>query len=512
MLRQSKLIFMIATVSIAAFAQSQVDAFQVFSNSRPGASANRPNSRTATGTISRGNRHGLAGGLSNHQWSYNSPGGQFRSNSYRRSTSTFGSPNQSPVFHNYHSGALNRAGTTTYHSGGSRIQRRSGVATFSGPGYYDPHVPGYNGVAVGGVIVNGGRTRLGGRYRSHHHGSGPIFFVDPYAGQTFSPYAPGYPWVPGGQVPFGVYAPPITVPYLNQGISIQPGASIAPGAAFPLNGVPESAPAPEMLPQPANANAEAYSAPIPIDESPLNNEFPVKGAPTDAVESSAVSRIRSLRYQTSGDAYYRQADFASAEALYRSSTTEAPDRIAPWLRLAFAQVSLQKHAEAVRSLKAALKRNDDPSAAWVSSEILAGNLATDQSLLAEDQLYDWLKQRPNSTDRLLLVAAWSEFRGSSSAARELLQMARHAGLSETLAVNLETVIADQHQKDDQPDRPKQAAPKAGNEKFDSKVPGNIESFSDADIKLLPQAGGESQSPSNPVEDNAPLQVPMEDGK
>lgn len=507
MLRQGKLIFTIATVSIVTFAQSHVNAFQVFSNSRPAASANRPNPRTATGTITSGNRHGLAGGLSNHQWSYNSPGGQFRSNSSRRSTSSYGSPRQSPVFHNYNPGTLNRSGTTTYHSGGLRIQRRSGVATFSGPGYYDPYVPGYNGVAVGGVIVNGGRARVGGRYDSHHHGSGPIYIVDPF----YSPYSPGYPSVPGGQIPFGVYAPPVVVPYVNQGVNVNVVPGFAPGNGSSVNGFVESAPAPAAMANPDVSHSQTYSAPIPVDEAALNNEFPVTGAPTDTVESSAVDRIRSLRYQTSGDTYYRDADFASAEALYRSSTKEAPDRIAPWLRLAFTQISLKKYEDAVRSLKAGLNRNDDPSTAWISSDTLAGRDRSDRSLLAEDELFDWLKQRPNSTDRLLLVAAWSEFRGSSSAARELLQMAKNAGLSESVASNLKAVIADRPQKEAAPEKPARAIPE---ETPDAPVEGGpdaIESFSDADIKLLPQVESDPKTDLKIPQSNAPLSVPAGDG-
>lgn len=490
MVDQSKAIFTAALILCIAFLESDANAFQVFSNSRAGASANSPNTRSATGTLSRGNRHGLAGGLSNHQWSYNSPGGQFRSNTYRRSTSSYGSPNQSPVFHNYNPGTLNRAGTSTYHSGPTRIQRRTGVATFSGPGYYNPNVPGYNGVAVGGVIINGGYGHSG-RYRHGHQHGGPVFLVDPYGGSGYSTQGTGYPWAPGGQVPFGIYAPPIVVPYLNQGPNVNLGINVVPNAGF----IGES-PSSNLMPQPAFNQpgfaqpgppqttlpaGENFSAPISIDEAPINNEFPVATAPTDTADSSTGNRIQSLRYQASADAAYRETDFASAEALYRSATKEAPERQAPWLRLAFTQVQMNNNAEAVKSLKAALNRNDEPTAAWVSSKMLTGPSGSDRSLLSEDQLFNWLKQRPNSTDRLLLTAAWSEFRGSSSAARELIQMATNAGLSNNLARNLKAVIADSHEAE-APRRPAQEP--AILEK--NKSP--IDSFSDADILLLPQAG------------------------
>lgn len=506
MVGQSRAIFMAALILCLAFLDSQVNAFQVYSNSRAGASANPTNTRSATGTMSRSNRNGLAGGLANHQWSYNSPNGQFRSNTYRRSTSSFGSPNQSPVFHNYIPGTLNRAGTSTYHSGPTRIQRRSGVATFSGPGYYDPYVPGYNGVAVGGVIVNGGFGISGYRGRGRHghsYGGGPVLIVDPYAGSAFSPNFGGYPWGPGGQIPFGIYAPPIVVPYLNQGLNVNLGTNVVPNPGFI-----QEAPLPNMM-QPTLPTGEDISAQISIDEERVVNEFPLAGAPTDTVESSTGQRIQSLRYQASADASYREADFASAEALYKSATREAPERQAPWLRLAFTQIQLNRNAEAVRSLKAALNRNDDPTAAWVSARVLTGASRSDRSLLSEEQLFDWLKQRPNSTDRLLLTAAWSEFRGSSSAARELLQIAKHAGLSNNLVRNLNAVIADSHEEEPRPPAPQPPAPQPPAK--DSA----IDSFSDADIQLLPKADLKpTEEPAFESDQKSPspsLQVPDSNG-
>lgn len=486
MVGQFKVIFTATVVLCIVWPDSDADAFQVYSNSRAAASANPTNARSATGSLSRTNRYGLAGGLANKQWSYNTPNGQFRSNTYRRSTSSFGSPNQSPVFNNYTPGTVNRAGTSTYHHGPTRIQRRSGIATFSGPGYYNPHVPGFNGVSVGGVIVNGG---FGNRRYGHQHG-GPIFLIDPYGGAAYSPHGTGYPWVPGGQVPFGVYAPPIVVPYLNQGLNGQLGTNIVPNAGLvgdaPLpNGLQQpgfAAPGivQQEIAQPAMPIGEDFSAPIPIDEAPLVNEFPLTNAPTDTIESSTGSRIQSLRYQASADAAYKNADFASAAALYRKAAEEAPERQAPWLRLAFTQVQQNQNGDAVKSLKAALNRNDDPTAAWVSAEMLTGLSGTDRTSLSEEQLFNWLKQRPNSTDRLLLTAAWSEFRGSSSAARELLQMAKTAGLSKSLVRNLNAVITDSHEQDARERREPQPAKPAAKDS-------TVDSFSDADILLLPEA-------------------------
>ncbi|MEP3480372.1 MAG: tetratricopeptide repeat protein [Fuerstiella sp.] len=490
MVGQSKAIFTATLILCVSLFESDANAFQVFSNSRAGASAKPQNTRSATGTISRGNRHGLAGGLSNHQWSYNSPGGQFRSNTSRRSTSSYGSRNHGTVFHNYNSGTLQRSGTSTYYGNPVRIQRHSGVATFSGPSYYNPNVPGFNGVAVGGVIVNGGFGNSG-RYRHGNHQAGPVFLINPYGGSSYSPYGTNYPGVPGGQVPFGVYAPPIVVSPLNQGPNLNLGVNVVPNNVVPNSIAPnsgfiEQAPFPNQLPQPEFNQpgfpqaAENFRSPISIDEAPIANEFPLSAAPTDTVVSSTSSRIQSLRYQASADVAYRESDFASAEALYRTATKEAPERQAPWLRLAFTQIQLGNNADAVISLKSALNRNDDPTAAWVSSKMLSGTSSADRSSLSEEGLFEWLKQRPNSSDRLLLTAAWSQFRGSSSAARELIQLAKNAGLSNNVARNLNAVITDSHaqeipgRNDQEPNMP---------EPRESKV----DSFSDADILLLPQA-------------------------
>ena len=480
MVGQSKAIFTATLILCVSLIESDANAFQVYSNSRAGASAKPRITRSATGTISRGNRHGL----SNYQRSYNSRGGQFRSNTSRRSTSSYGSQNHGTVFRNYNSGTLQRSGTSTYYGTPIRIQRRSGVATFSGPSYYNPNVPGFNGVAVGGVIVNGGFGNSS-RYRHRNLHTGPTLLINPYGGSSYSPYGINSPWGPGGQVPFGVYAPPIVVPSLKQGANLNLGVNVAPN-----NGFIEQAPFPNQLPQPdfnqpdvpqANSSAtENFPSPISIDEALIANEFPLAAAPTDTVISSTSSRIQSLRYQASADVAYRESDFASAEALYRTATQEAPERQAPWLRLAFTQIQMGNHAAAVVSLKSALNRNDDPTAAWVSSKMLSGKSSLDRSSLSEEGLFEWLKQRPNSSDRLLLTAAWSQFRGSSSAARELIQLAKNAGLSNNVARNLNAVITDSHAQEvpGRADRePNMPEPK------ESKV----DSFSDADILLLPQA-------------------------
>lgn len=534
MLRNRWTVYTVAVVIMSTVAATEALAFQVFSNSRAAASARTPNARTATGTMSRatgnGVAAGLAGGVGNQRWSYQNPAPLYRSMNSRRATSSFGSANQSPVFHNYLPGTVNRSGTTTYRINPNRIQRRSGVASFSGPAYYNPYVPGYNGVAVGGVVVSGGRFGSH-RHGGHGHGINPVFFIDPYAGQTFSPYAAGYPWVPGGQVPFGIYAPPITVPYLNigpgvtglPGVTSFSGTTTYPGGFATQNVMTESigtvlANPPGALnpiPQPAAQNAISQAQ---VDEQPVVDEFPTAGPPTDTLESSAVDRIRSIRYQASGDVAFRDADFASAEALYRSAAKVAGERQAPWLRLMLSQIVQNEFPGAVQSLKAALNRNDDPTAAWAEAKLLTSESTRTEFSQSEERLFSWLKQRPNSADRLLLTAAFLEFRGSGSAAAELLQIAESVGLSQTLATNLRAVAQDSNQNQrpedgDSPeilqpqplDLPKVADPEAATHNKP------LESFSDSDIQKL-SSENQPQVPENPTPQPEPAEAKSENAQ
>ena len=477
MLDQSKAVFTAAVILCVVFVDSNVNAFQVYSNSRSRAAANgRPSSRS----FSSSSRSG-------------------RSNTYRRSTSSFGAVNRSPVFRNYTPGTLNRPGTSTYHANPNRTQRRSGVASYSSPYYDSPYVSGYSGISLrGGFGRLSYGSRLGGlRYGGYQYGRSG-FFVNPYVGSSI--YHSGFG--PSG------YAPSVVAPYSNPGFNVNIGVN--PGQN---PGVVEQAPAPGQLLQPGfpgqagdQTPGQDFATSIAIDELPIVNEFPVSGAPTDTVESSTVNRIQSIRYQASADAFYRDSDFASAAALYRKAAEEAADRQAPWLRLAFTQVQLNQNAEAVKSLKAALNRNDEPTAAWVSAKSLAGPSGLQRSSLSEGQLFNWLKQRPNSTDRLLLTAAWSEFQGSSSAARELIELAKNAGLSNTIASNLKTVIQDSHKKD----RPKQLADQV---QPAAATTSELESFSDADILLLPGADRgprhfeAEHEPIAPLPDLVPAPVP-----
>ena len=188
-------------------------------------------------------------------------------------------------------------------------------------------------------------------------------------------------------------------------------------------------------------NGAVLSQPLQSDETPILNEFgdDYKAIPEQQI--SAVDRIKSLRYQTSGDQAFRQHDYESAEALYRAASDTAVVRRAPWLRLAWAQVALRKNSEALASLKTALHLRDDPTSSWVDGKDLFGvGFETNMVKLNED-LWKWLQAKPNSTDRLLLVAAFQQLRGYAGISQELTDAASRNGLDRELISALREISA-----------------------------------------------------------------------
>ena len=160
-----------------------------------------------------------------------------------------------------------------------------------------------------------------------------------------------------------------------------------------------------------------------------------------------VMRAIRIRYQTSGDSAFRKLDYASAEVFYRTAGKTASERRAPWLRLAWSQVAQQRYSDAVGSLKTALALEDDPTNSWIDGEDLYGRQSFVHSSKHNDQLWSWLQQRPNSTDRLLLAAGFQQLRGYSGVANELLSAAASTGLERTLIEAFREVVDDQLQQD-----------------------------------------------------------------
>jgi hypothetical protein len=221
------------------------------------------------------------------------------------------------------------------------------------------------------------------------------------------------------------------------GYGLQDGGSVAPAVVSPCGGLsraPIPRPAPHVhprdvpVPYSAVPSVPEYgmsmSSALPVDRRPTVDEFAVDTAEGQQAEVGVVELIRSLRSQTSGDMDFRRQNYPSAETFYRTATETAPSRRAPWLRLAWAQLAQQQFADATVSLKTALHMNDDAAKFWISGGLLFGD-GIDMAAGAQNELlWEWLQERPNSTDQLLLTAAFQQLLGYTGVAREVLAVSQ----------------------------------------------------------------------------------------
>ncbi len=260
-------------------------------------------------------------------------------------------------------------------------------------------------------------------------------------------YTPNYDYLYG---PPAIIAPPITIPY--GGYSVAPFVQVLPSANQFLDAPApgqismEIPPAPfasnnaaanEVLPM--SENGELLSQQLPSDETPVLNEFGDQYKAIPATEVSTANRIRSLRYQASGDHAFRNKELDSAEAFYKAASETAAVRRAPWLRLAWVQLAQEKREQAVTSLKTALHLKDDVTSSWVDGKDLFGAQFENDTVELEEGLWRWLQQRPNSTDRLLLVAAFQQLKGYDGIAKELTDAASRNGLDRSVASALRQI-------------------------------------------------------------------------
>lgn len=264
-----------------------------------------------------------------------------------------------------------------------------------------------------------------------YNGIGDYNYLGPYSQQYLHGgygIAPSYPTIS---------APPIVIPYgarssatyqrVPYGSSVIGSYNVVP--APNVNVVPPSIPPattldPQMVPDPQQSRT------FDVDERPMTNEF--EAATLNAAAApSAVDKLRSLRYQTSGDDAFRRSDYASAAALYEAAADTASNRRAPVLRQVWANIAMEDFPEAIAKLKKVLAMPADPTNAWIAAADLYPTAELAKVSLQNDALWDWVQQRPNSTDRLLLGAAFQLLQEHSGAARELLRTAQSLGLAES---------------------------------------------------------------------------------
>ena len=175
----------------------------------------------------------------------------------------------------------------------------------------------------------------------------------------------------------------------------------------------------------------APPAPQPDADLPLLNEF--NPSPRSDRVSTLSDKIQSLRHQSAGDDAFRHERYEEAVTFYQSAIDAAPDRRAPWIRIAFAQIAMKRFDLSVARLKTGLGMPDDAGRSWITGEELYGSEVASRARAHGLDLLNWLAERPTSADRLLLVGTFQQLRGHEEVASELLALSSHEGPEAAMA-------------------------------------------------------------------------------
>ena len=416
-----------------------------------------------------GSGHGVGGFRTSGPASYGGPGliQQFGSSSYRyggyNSSGAFNGPYNGPFNYNYGGFDANRPlggvsfgngfGTATYSSGnfsainyGLSSGGFGGVnygvgfgypAIFSTPVYnYSPSVFGY------GTGVFSPNFPSGNYITNGYVGYVPNGAYDPWCNPGL-PYAVGMnSYFPGAGI-----AP--TVLMLNMNLNVQPMLTIqsfVPGASSYQMIDPRmiDAVAPVVDPNDFNPDGDRNlvvpmppepvemplipnepQLPVQPDGAPVLNEF--HAVPRDEKTSKLTEKIQSLRYQASGDDAFQKSDYVTADVFYATAIKTAPDRRAPYLRMAMVRIALHDFPSAASYLKTGLAMESDASRPWFTVEELYGERVAERTRTHGGPLWNWLSERPLSADRLLLAGTFQKLRGYGDIADQMLAMASHEG-------------------------------------------------------------------------------------
>ncbi len=189
------------------------------------------------------------------------------------------------------------------------------------------------------------------------------------------------------------------------------------------------------VPQPAEPSDQPVlpdEPPLPVqaDAVPVLNEF--HAVPREQKISSLAEKIHSLRYQASGDDAFRKSDYAAADMFYATAIKTAPDRRAPYLRMAMVRIAFGDFPVSTSYLKTGLAMESDASRPWFTAEELYGQKVAERARSHGAPLWNWLAERPMSADRLLLAGTFQKLRCYNKTADEMLVMASHSGPEATL--------------------------------------------------------------------------------
>ncbi len=319
------------------------------------------------------------------------------------------------------------------------VSRGYGALNYS-TGYYSPVIWSAPYASYSPSVFGYGSSVLSGNYVGNYVSNGYVGLI-PNGGLS-SYYYPGWPYITGlsPYSPAAIIAPTM----LNLNVITQPVVpSVSSYSLTDPRLIDQLAPALQpgdliVPPPPLPAEQDGAVVPdepllqMPGDGTPVLNEF-------DAVSreqkvSTLAEKIQSLRYQSSGDDAFQKADYATADVFYATAIKTAPDRRAPYLRMAISRIALSDFPEAVRYLKTGLAMESDASRPWVTAEELYGQKIAERARSHGGILWNWLAERPLSADRLLLAGTFQKLRGYDRTADQMLELATHKG-TEALLVS-----------------------------------------------------------------------------
>lgn len=242
-----------------------------------------------------------------------------------------------------------------------------------------------------------------------------------------------YGCLPGFSVfprPWGLFSVPIVY---SQSTSLAQ-TSISPGWASQDTSVPDPRILNRLL-----AQAEADDAAAAARKLPTPEEFPAANAAQRQV--TAAERIDSLRLISQGDDAFRRADYATAATSYHSALRLTPDQPAVWLREVHLNIAQGRYERAAACLKTSLTLAGAAQSVRLTASSIYGSDDAPELQKSSQRLWQWLTERPESADRLLLMAAFELLQSHDTVSSELITQAEQQGGSATCTAVLRQQLA-----------------------------------------------------------------------
>ena len=246
-----------------------------------------------------------------------------------------------------------------------------------------------------------------------------LYTVDPCTGLLIPLEWWYYGCLPG----FSVYPRPwglFSVPIVYSQATLQAHTTAGSGWA----GQDTSIPDPRILNR-LLAQAQQDDAAAAARKQPTAEEFPAAHAEQRQV--TAAERIDSLRLVSQGDDAFRRADSATAATNYHAAMRLTPDQHTVWLREVHLNIAQGQYERAVACLKTGLALSGAVQPVRLSAGSLYGSDDAPELQQSSQRLWQWLTDRPQSADRLLLMAAFELLQSHDTVSSELITQAEQQG-------------------------------------------------------------------------------------